>query len=300
MAARLRPGHRGVGPESKSRKRCLLLERLIAPVRWVVWSIAVVVWAVVGFLVWVPFLIRLTAKYLLTLLSNVLRDAHLEEAVADLHRAITFYVDGFDKTTAILRPERKAEGGSRSRGLGLRGLARVGGEVVYTTGFWLLVFFLVGRMPVRMSGACIPLTPFCFVRESADEDLVGKWQNGTSRADDWRSMDFDRSGSVRVGTTSGGGSEESFRSGRFYTNGDTLLVVMSSPNDEVVRLRYDVRSDRLVLSEMNGAAAGRFDLVEADEDSRIRRLVSYDWVGQGRRLWDWISTRVRSLLPDQT
>ena len=72
--------------------------------------IVLLLWAVVGFLVWIPMLVRSTLFFSgMLVLSSINRNIGLERARYALETSVTLYADGFQK---ILRSMKRSQAAS--------------------------------------------------------------------------------------------------------------------------------------------------------------------------------------------
>src|ERR1043165_3379606 len=105
-------------------------------VRNVVMIIVLVMWAVIGFLVWVPFLTRMMLVFVGAVIAAVFRDRNPNRAQAGLEAAITFYMRGFRMIAGLA--DWRVGGGRPGQDQALD-LLRTLVEVGFAALFWVLV-----------------------------------------------------------------------------------------------------------------------------------------------------------------
>ncbi len=108
-------------------------------VRYVVLGTTIAIWTVLGFLCWVPLLVRMTASFSVAILYCTLTNADSSYLRDPLDGAITFYSRGFSMIITILSPNREdLPIGSRFEFQGERVLLEIAWAVV----FWASILFL--------------------------------------------------------------------------------------------------------------------------------------------------------------
>ena len=113
---------------------------------YLVYLFLVVVWATVGFYIWLPLLFRTSMIFSVALLRHTLVGGDLGPAESALNHAKLFYVTGFSQLgQSLFHP------GSVTRSAavlqGLPGTGIVIREILVAAGFWILVLFLTGVLP---------------------------------------------------------------------------------------------------------------------------------------------------------
>lgn len=96
--------------------------------RLAVLVVALVIWSVVGFVFWIPFLIRQIAVFSALILHATLTNQDPSAAGVGLDLAVTFYANGFRKIISAMYQERQSGSGG---GMEFRP-ARFIGEIVWT------------------------------------------------------------------------------------------------------------------------------------------------------------------------
>jgi hypothetical protein len=114
-------------------------------VRIVTWSFLTVVWAVVGLLLWIPFLIRLMVIYMFSVIVSTFTASSQVSAEQALERGMSFYIDGFSRINGVLAGPRPAviAGYSTVLAPAHSHFFLVLGHLIYTVVFWFTVFGLV-------------------------------------------------------------------------------------------------------------------------------------------------------------
>lgn len=115
---------------------------LVAPVRYVVYLIALTAWAVVGFVFWIPVLVRATAVFSSMILYSTLTGVRSKYLGRHLDAAIIFYVSGFRRIgEAMFAAVFEAE--SDSDELPPFKISQFFMEAVWATAFWLSIYIWV-------------------------------------------------------------------------------------------------------------------------------------------------------------
>ena len=126
----------GGEPASVAKARPAVLEW----VNWAVFGVVMVVWAVVGALVWIPLLLRAMVRFSLALVQATLDREPPSEAAATLRGAVEFYRRGFVMAADALHGRTPAPTG-HARPVSNR---RLLGEVGWTVAIWYLLLAVVG------------------------------------------------------------------------------------------------------------------------------------------------------------
>ena len=114
--------------------------------------VALAIWAVVGFLFWIPVLFRATAAFSGGVLYSALTNSSTKDVDERLHNAVGFYVFGFRRILGALRDPEPTEGGKKDTfkfGFFL-------GEVVWAGLFWLTciyVFQILGILQTSLGSS---------------------------------------------------------------------------------------------------------------------------------------------------
>lgn len=117
-------------------------------VRWVVKGLAVLLWAPLGLVFWLPFLLRRTAGYLLAVLRAGLTGGDTRNAERRWGQAVAFYQLGFRRIVFAFRSEddRPATDPSAGR-MRRQGTARFALELAWAAVAWVAVLWLIGLWP---------------------------------------------------------------------------------------------------------------------------------------------------------
>ncbi len=101
------------------------------------------IWAVIGFLFWIPFLTRMIAVFVFAVLSSVTHASSTINAEKGLKVAISFYMDGFSLIWGVLDID-KTENQSY--------VSPKGKDLYYnfleTFFFWIVLLLLYGFIPI--------------------------------------------------------------------------------------------------------------------------------------------------------
>lgn len=117
-------------------------------VRWVVKGLAVLLWAPLGLVFWLPFLLRRTAGYLLAVLRAGLTGGETQDAERFWWQAVAFYQLGFQRIVFAFRTEDEGPGSDSSAGrMRRQGTARFVLELVWAAVTWVAVLWLTGLWP---------------------------------------------------------------------------------------------------------------------------------------------------------
>lgn len=139
---------------------------------WVVLGTLMGIWAVVGFVFWMPRMVREMASFSLALVQATMTGADLSPSGDRLKEAIDFYRRGFELAHAsIMKAEPRPGSVSRSVEVNAAHLAR---EALWAVVVWWIVLSVIGATD---------LTPVALVRwltsgawlESLDRLSVGFW-----------------------------------------------------------------------------------------------------------------------------
>lgn len=104
--------------------------------------VALVIWGVMGFIFWIPFLIRQIAVFSVLILHATLTNQDPSAAGVGLDLAVTFYANGFRKIISAMYREGHSNSGG---GMEFRP-GRFIGEMVWTAMFWLTTLFATGLL----------------------------------------------------------------------------------------------------------------------------------------------------------
>jgi len=130
------------------------LDRAVGYLTWGILAVCLALWAVVGFIFWIPLVLRSILHFSFVLSQSMLQGTEPVEAGRVLRETVAFYRRGF--TVAIDAvfgaPKKKQQPAVR---LSLRHLLN---EMLWATVFWYLVLYLVGFAeisPVDMFNAVV-------------------------------------------------------------------------------------------------------------------------------------------------
>ena len=109
-------------------------------IRLAVWFVVTLLWIVIGFFFWVPFLIRIVVYYTGSVLISAFTGADLQEAEESLEMAISFYTMGFYKVNRLVVKQDLYSRGYKQ--LRRRDYMYVAGNLLFTFTFWGAVLVL--------------------------------------------------------------------------------------------------------------------------------------------------------------
>lgn len=169
-------------PAAAGRKAETGLDRAVRYLTWAILSVCLALWAVVGFVFWIPLLIRSMFAFTFALSQGMLQGVPPHEAGRILREAVGFYRRGF--TVAIDAVFGKPDKNNQPARVKLPP-SRFLLEVAVSAVFWYLAFFVLG------------------VVETSPLDL---WSAAVDYpwADLWRSL-VGGAGEAVKGVTGGGG-----------------------------------------------------------------------------------------------
>lgn len=83
---------------------------LVAPVKYFVYLVSLAIWAIVGFIFWIPVLVRSTASFSAAILYATLTGTAANHIGAQMNAAISFYFRGFNLIRdAMFAPRQVAD-----------------------------------------------------------------------------------------------------------------------------------------------------------------------------------------------
>lgn len=130
-------------------------DRLIEGVYGFILIVTVGAWAIAGFAVWIPLLVRTTTLLAASVFyATLFRDtARVRNAQQSLHFAVRFYIRGFDHFVSFYRQRHEPE-----TPLGLfeplseMKWKELSIECAWVVGVWLGVYFLLGGVRAALLG----------------------------------------------------------------------------------------------------------------------------------------------------
>lgn len=155
-------------PSETAEERIERVSRLNEIVTWVVLSVCLVAWAVVGLFLWVPRLLRAMVVFSVRLVQSTLTESTAEAAGRSLRSAANFYRRGFLVAVESIRSHgetdegEKAEGSDGDVGVEPGLLVR---ETVWAIVVWYVVLWSMG--PLRGTALDLALVPW--------SDLWSRW-----------------------------------------------------------------------------------------------------------------------------
>lgn len=129
-------------------------------IRMMVWITVTTIWIVVGFLFWIPFLLRIVFYYTGMVVISTFTDADMQPAENSLASAITFYTTGFSKVNRLLVSSDKHTRGYRD--LESRDFAYLLTNIFFSVVFWAAVGIVVFDPPAMqwLTNFQVDLEPF--------------------------------------------------------------------------------------------------------------------------------------------
>jgi len=118
-------------------------DRAVRYLTWGILSVCLALWAVIGFIFWVPLLLRSMIHFSLALSQSMLQGSRPDEAGRILRETVGFYRRGFTVAIAAVfgrAPVQKVQKG-RSPGLSAKRLVF---EVLWAALFWYAALYLMG------------------------------------------------------------------------------------------------------------------------------------------------------------
>jgi hypothetical protein len=157
------------------------LDRGVRYLTWGILSVCLALWAVIGFIFWVPLLFRSMIHFSLALSQSMLQGTRPVEAGRVLREAVDFYRRGFTVAiAAVFRRPSVADKAHKAKPLSAR---RWMFEITWTVLFWYLVLLGVGVIetsPVDLWNAVVGLPWGEWWR--AITDTVTGWISGAGDA----------------------------------------------------------------------------------------------------------------------
>ena len=146
---------------------------------WTILSICLALWAGIGFILWLPLIVRAMARFSFALAGSMLNGERPVEAGDNLREAVSFYRRGFTVAVDAVfqdgKKKEKKEEARRSRRARLTPRDFVF-EVLWAAVFWyLLLYFLGGVTASPIDGwvALIELRPWVTFVGWVSDGIVG-------------------------------------------------------------------------------------------------------------------------------
>jgi hypothetical protein len=221
---------------------------LIKAVQQVVWFVALIGWAVIGFFFWVPFLARVIAVYVVHLLVATLSESDLSRAEQGLDKGTRFYREGFERVNRLQQLSTSV----REPGLSqLRAADFVAALIhtVYSIMFWTVLAQAIGAVDLFASWRTTKPAKGNTVAAQVSP-IIGSWV-GVSPTDVWPAIAFSETGTVKRRRNARAAPD----SGRFTLRGDTAtLVFVGRAGIDQTEVLFTVRADTLI-AHVNGVLA---------------------------------------------
>ena len=110
-----------------------------ATIRYMVLAILLLIWAVVGFLFWLPMLVNAIIFFSLLNLYATILNAEPDTLAVSLEKSVRFYLQGFENVFRAVR--KQTRDGSPTANIKLD-LKTIVWHLLITAVFWLVVVFL--------------------------------------------------------------------------------------------------------------------------------------------------------------
>lgn len=116
---------------------------------WTILSICLALWAAIGFLLWLPLVVRAMARFSFALAGSMLSGERPIRAGENLREAVSFFRRGFSVAVDAVfhdpTKEKKEEARPRRKRLSPRDFVF---EVLWATVFWYLLLYFLGGVAV--------------------------------------------------------------------------------------------------------------------------------------------------------
>ncbi len=86
-----------------------MVQHIINVIRFVVVVIVLLLWTIIGFIIWIPLLIRMIAYFSGMITISTFRKTDIREAQNRLNFAIEFYINGFKKVVDVWKRDSGEE-----------------------------------------------------------------------------------------------------------------------------------------------------------------------------------------------
>ena len=131
-----------------SRNRYKPAAALISAIRGVMWVVLIIVWAVIGFFLWIPLMTRCVGFFSFNLSVSVFKPStSLERGEKALHSSIEFYSDGFNRISKSIWNPPLTRG--RVDELGMVHIWMLLKEVCWATLIWCIWGWVSGIVSVE-------------------------------------------------------------------------------------------------------------------------------------------------------
>ncbi len=116
--------------------------------RFTILCLCLLIWTVVGFAFWIPFLFRSVALFSSMTLYATLTRTDAKPFGRQLHQAIVFYSEGFRKILEAL--ESRSSSLTEIENVHLKHVGRFMLEIVWAIFFWGLLWLAIVRPPLPL------------------------------------------------------------------------------------------------------------------------------------------------------
>ena len=139
---------------------------------WVTWGIlgiCLAAWAIVGFFLWIPRVLRSIFLFSLALVEITVTDSTADDAGNRLRKASEFYTRGFARAVEGIRSSGRRKEETEAPDGGWRIQPRlILGELAWAIGLWYLIFWGLGLAPWTPTDAITYLADVRWSRVWAD------------------------------------------------------------------------------------------------------------------------------------
>lgn len=114
--------------------------------------LVLVIWSVIGLLLWIPFLTRMILVFTAAIMATIYKNSDPTKAERGLQQAITFYIRGFEAIMSSMRGDTKQGAFEEVNEAGFfRVLMEVGFAISFWVGIVLTWYFMIGHGWARVS-----------------------------------------------------------------------------------------------------------------------------------------------------
>jgi hypothetical protein len=157
---------------------------VIRALTWTVLGVCLVVWGVVGFIFWIPLLLRATVIFSVTLVQATLQSQNADDAGVMLKDAVNFYRRGFVVAVDAVdgSPNRDADARDAVRSIEV---GRLANELAWAGLIWYVLLLFTG---------IVDTTPMDLWRSVAAVPWLDRFTAGAGEFADWLWASVSRGG----------------------------------------------------------------------------------------------------------
>jgi hypothetical protein len=148
--------HQRVEASEERAQEIARVSKLNEAVTWAILSICLAGWAVVGFFLWIPRVLRAVLAFSVALISSTLTETDAEAAGRRLRSAATFYRRGFVSAVESIRPPKRGDEedqGDERRSKGVRS-----GLIIREAAWAIVVWYIVAWALGFLRGTAFDVT----------------------------------------------------------------------------------------------------------------------------------------------